>query len=389
MFRKNRIPLLGLAILPLIMLSADKAVAVNVEITPSFGLEERYDSNVFYRTEEEGIESDYITLVNPGIEVTGSTKTFSVGGRYSMRYRNHSRFQDLNAADHTAGLDMNLQMSRKTLLTVTDTFSYTPDSLRAIDIGIQTERTDILSNTLNVVLARELNPSTQASVTLSDYLVEFESPDLIDTRTDMAIATLAHRLSPHTTVTAAYGYSYFTFHEPTGVVELAYGENLDSHVFQMILERVFSFNAVLRIGGGATYTPEIDNRWDWVAEADFTKSFQRSSFGVAYSRLVSAAYGLSDEINIRDIVSATLNFNINRYFEINFSGAYAKNRTEPSGDVDASSYTATVGADWAPYSWMMVALGYTRFQQEDESLADRDIVRDMAYISVTVSDTFS
>ncbi|MBI5286914.1 MAG: hypothetical protein HY878_04905 [Deltaproteobacteria bacterium] len=201
---------------------------------------------------------------------------------------------------------------------------------------------------------------------------------MIDTRTDSASLTGGYELTPDRTIKMTYTYRNFFFDTAGN------GNNSENHSIQLALAERLSPTLSLDLSGGVTYGID-DDRYDWIARAGITKTFQGSSLNLGYSRDVTNTSGLTDETSISDRLSMGWNFTLTRSFNLTISGNLSKNRSEPSARVDTTSYNASIGGEWQPYSWMRVGVGYSRFQQWADGPLGEDLSRDQVFVNITVT----
>lgn len=344
-------------------------------ITPSVGIGERYDSNIYFAGEGQNVESDFLTVISPQISIGSERKGLKLGGLYRLDSIYYSSNDKLNTMNSRASIDMNIQLSQRSSLSMGDSFVYTQYSLDASDTGIQTRRTDITSDSIFLTVNHEFSAQTAAGITLRGSLMEFDDPSFIDTQTYSLIFTGDYKLSPDTTVKAAYDYTNFLFDT---------GKDTETHALQLGFTERFSSGLSVDISAGAVYMPEMNDQYDWTAGVNLGKSFQQATVRLGYTRDVTHTSGLTDEVNIRDRVSLSWNHQLTNSLNMTISGNLSKNNSKPSARVDTTSYGADISGTWRAYSWMSVDIGYSRFQQWDDNSATGDASRDQVFVTVTL-----
>ncbi len=347
-----------------------------MSVRPSLRVEEIYDSNPDARGEGADIEADFITSLSPSLEVSSENRRVNFRTLYSMDSRYYSREGGRDYLAQRANASMEMELGRSSRLTVDDSLRITKESLDAVDTGIQTERTDTTSNTLTLGLSGRLTPRSTASLTLSDAILEFESPALIDTRTDSASLAWIYTLTTRLSVNTTYGYTRFTYDDE--------GADVEIHSLQIGISEEVSPTLSFYISGGVIYMDINEERYDWSASSGFTKEFRDSSLNLSYIRSVANTSGLSREVNIRNAGTANWTSTLSRTFDISIYGNISKNSSEPSGEVDTTSYSGEIRAGWRPYQWLALTLGYSRFQQWTGSGLGEDITRDRISMSVVL-----
>jgi hypothetical protein len=358
---------------------AGSARAESISLIPSLRLGERWDSNPFLRGEGEEVNHDFLTELSPQITVRSITRGVRVSGSYRLDSRHYARYRQLDFISHNANIAVNAEISKTSSLSIGDSFRFTPDSLEATDIGVQTRRTDILSNTLFVLMEHDFSRAASASLRLTDSILEFEGEGLVDTRTDSAELSGIYSLRTDTRITISYGFTNYHFNVPDG------DNDIESQSLRLAMNRQFSPAVSASVSAGAVYTPDVDNDLDWTARAGFMAAYRLSSYSLDYSRSITNSSGLADEINVRDSASMRLNYIFSRFFNTTLSGSLSKNRSEPSGRLDTTSYTAVIACVWRPYSRLSFDANYSHFQQWAEGVLGENLKRDQVFIGITAT----
>jgi hypothetical protein len=359
-----------------ITLCAVEDVRGALTVRPSLTIDESYDSNPYFRS--ENVKSDFVTRITPRIGFQMEKIGFDMSAFYRFDSRFYTRNPELNNTSHRANIGMDMEVSKNLSLGFGDTFTYTQESREAIETGIQTQRTDIMYNNMFINAGYTFTPRSSINARLSDSIIEFESQALIDTRTDSAALTARYKLTPERSLNTTYTYTNFSFDT---------NADIDTHSLQLELADRISPALSFNISSGVVYTPEIDNRYDWTARAGVVKTFQSSSINLGYTREVTNTSGLADEISINNRAYLGWNFLLGRSFNVTVSGSYYKNRSEPETRVDTSSYNAGINAVWQVYNWMRVGAGYSHFQQLARDSLGEDITRDQVSVNISIAPT--
>jgi len=373
LFRKTK-ALLCLNIIFMTLNQVDEAMGENLTITPSLTVSERYESNVFFRGEGRE-EEDFITTVSPLFDVLYDFKKNYIKGFYNFNSNFYSRNPELNFMGHTGKIEMRTEFSQNLSISVSDTLSYTPDSLSAVGTGIQTSRTDIISNTTSASAGYIISNLTSLNLTISDRILEFDEPSLVDTRTDSASLSLDYSASPSRTVSATYTYVKFLFNSA----------DAETHSLRLGISEKLSPTLSFEVSGGASYIPSGDNNYNWIIQSNLAKSFQKGTLSLGYTRNITNTSGLTEETSVSERASAGLSYILSKSFNITINGGLSKNRSEPSGSVDITSYSAEIAGWWQSYSWMRVGAGYSRFEQWAEGTMGENVSRDQVFLSVILT----
>lgn len=370
----------GLVIICLCSLSITLCAVEDVRgaltVRPSLTIVESYDSNPYNRN--ESVKSDFVTKIIPRIGFQMERIGFDMSAFYKFDSRFYTRNPELNDTSHKANIGMNMEVSKNSSLGFGDTFTFTQESREAVETGIQTQRTDIIYNTVFINAGYTFTPRSSINARLSDSIIEFKDQALIDTRTDSAALTARYKLTPERSLNTTYTYTNFSFDT---------NANIETHSLQLGLADRISPALSFNISSGVVYTPEIDDRYDWTARAGIEKTFQSSSISLGYTHGVTNTSGLSDKINVNDRAYLGWSFFLSRSFNVTVSGSYYKNRSEPETSVDTSSYTAGVDAVWQAYKWMRVGTGYSHFQQWARDSLGEDIKSDQVSVNISIVPT--
>jgi hypothetical protein len=271
-----------------------------------------------------------------------------------------------------------------TSLSIGDTFYFTPESLEARDTeaGIQTRRTETISNTAFLTLKHKLTERTFVGVTIQDRFFDYSGSEFIDTRTDSGSLTAGYELTPQRSTGITYTYTNFFFDT------LDDGEHTETHSVSLGLNEKISPTLSYNISGGVVYTPADtrgDSHVDVLARADLSKKFEKSSLKLIYTRRVDTSSGLSKEVTLRDNVSINLRFMLTELSNIGLTGGYAMNRSRPSGIIDTESYAASIYGNWRLYTWMTVGVRYSRYEQFSDDATHDELTRNRVFLSITAT----
>lgn len=373
MFHKTRI-FICISIL-LILCWVQDAIGETI-MRPSVTLEERYDSNPYSMGEDQNKEGDFITSVAPQFEIVDEQEKFRFNALYRLNSRYYVRHTDTNYTSHNATLGMNMNISHNLSLRTNDSISYAEDSLEVSDTEIQIGQTGIISNNFSIIVNQRISPLSTANITFNNSISEYKNPALIDTRTDSAALAWAYEWAVDTSLTTTYSFSKYYF-DTNG------GNNTESHNLSLGIAERLSPTLSFNLSSGIVYRPALDEHFDWIAGANLTKAFERSSLNISYTRATTTASGLTNEINMRDGISMRWIRTLSASFNITVSANLSKNSSVPSHSVDTTSYNAGISCDWQTYSWMRIGLGYSRFQQWVDGPLGQDLSRDQVFVNIT------
>lgn len=351
-------------------------------IKPSLRVEESYDNNA-YGLSSGNEEGALVTTVAPQIEFINEYKELRISGNYSLASRYNYYNSDRNYMTHNSGLGItwNRGMTRNTSLSLSDfaSTSYsTTDSFQVTDIGIQIRRSGVFSNTATVTLSHMMSQLNSVSVTASDSFLKYDDSSSIDTRTDSASINFTRQFMSLMSANASYTYTNFHF-------ERSMRDDTQTHSFQLGVSKQFPLYLILNLSGGAVYSGEISDKYDWTSQVSLSKRFEMSSIGLAYSRGVTTSSGLTDEININDRGTLTWSRPFTRTMNMVLSGAYSQNHTEPTSALQSTSYDTSISADWRPEPWISIGVSYSHFQQWFDGPSGSGFMKNQVLMSVTAS----
>lgn len=350
-------------------------------VKTAFSLEGRYDTNS--QVDIKGKQSgDTMLTFSPSIELVNTGKSVVTNLNYGLSARYFFKNPEQNYLTHSASVGISAKLSDKTSLSAGDKFTFSPDAFSFTDISqlqIQRKRSDTLYNNAFIGLSHSPTSKTTVSLSLSDSLLDFTDPSLIDTRTDSASLSGSYAMTAETSVRASYSYSKTTF-------DTANATNFEIHSLTAGFSNRPTPTITLDLYGGAVYTPRVGSKYDWVAGATIVKTFKESSATLGYSRSVSNSAGLSTQVNVNNTFSAGWGTKLSDTVKLNLSGSYSENRSKPSAIVDAKSYSAGVSTSWQYNSWVSFAFGYSHFQQwgsrESSSLT---VIGDSVYATISAT----
>ncbi len=352
---------------------AGAAMAETV-VRPRIAVEERYDSNPAFGA---GDSYDFSTTLLPSVSVAAESRKLTLKGAYELNAVFYHNEPGLDYTAQNADLEAAFIASKGAKAVFRDTVSKTVDSLAALDAGIQTERTWILSNTAAIELEKELTQRGALGITLEDSLMDFDSPSLVDTRSYGASVSWRYAYSDLAALKMGYACTRYHF-ETDGA------DDVDVHKAAVELTKRFSEGLSARLSAGFVLADGDGTHPDWTIDASATKGFKGAELSAGVSRDISHSSGLSGEISVtnRVYIGAAKALGESSGMSLSFSLADAS--SEPSGGLDATSYGAEVASYWQPRQWARLSGGYSRFQQWADGDVAGDFARDQVFIKVTL-----
>ncbi|MBI5644319.1 MAG: outer membrane beta-barrel protein [Deltaproteobacteria bacterium] len=360
----------------LCVLWAGVAFGQDLTVTPSITIEERYDSNVRFNGKSENNRHDWISSASPLIRISRKRERYNLDASYRLDANYHSLNTDLNNFTHRATLDYGLNLTARTKINLGDTYDYTVDSLRATNTGILVTRTDITANTLSLGVVHAMTQNSDIGVTLKEATLGFDDPALLDTRTDSAELAYGYLFGPKEKVRFSYTFSNYHFNTD--------GSNVETHSLKAGIKDEVAPTMTVDVSGGTVFTRGTNgDDYYLLASAGIEKIYKDSALTLSYTREVTNPTGLTDQISISDRVNFIIAQTISRELTAEISGNVAKNRTEPSHNVDINSYNAAINGKWQPYRWMYLGTGISHYQQWSKDNLGTGLARNIVYLNVT------
>lgn len=372
---RHRISSPALAALLVLFTAAPPAFAKDTAVRPSITIEERFDSNVRFRGDDEDKDDDFITSAAPRIDISKKRARYDLDVSYGLEASYYAVNPDLNYVSHEAAAAFTLDMTERMRLDLSDRYDYTQDSLRTAETGILVARTGITANTASVGVARAIGERSEAALTLRNRVARYDSPDLVDSRIDSAEAAYAYKYEQNGTARFTYRYTDYKFDTDNDV---------ESHGVSLGIIEDVAPTLTADFSAGVAYTPGLNgDDYFFTAAAGLEKIYRDSVLSVAYTREVTDPTGLADEINISDRVSFGIEQTFSRGLTASLTGGLAKNRTEPNGTVDLNSYNIDLAGGWQAKKWMLLGAGLSYYSQWDGDTFDEGTTRNIIYVNIT------
>lgn len=342
-------------------------------VRPSLSVSEVYDSNPYSRPRDTRVD-DFATLVSPRLEFTGRAQRYTFRTAYSLNLSFYHDETSLNHVAHAMRLDADTKITKKTDLRLSDSFTVTQESLDAVTTGIQTPRGDLISNTLRIEAEHAFTPKTSGVLSYEDHLLEYENPELVDSRTDTVSTRMNRALTERTSVNVGYNYTYFTFDRDQN--------DTSAHGLRLGVSGRLTPTLTYDISGGGVYVEALDDL-EWTTLVDLKTEHTNFAAHAGYTHEVTNTSGLNDEINISDRGYAELDFKLTRRLDLNLTSTIALNRSEPSTNIDAKSYAGGVNVKWQAFEWLVVNTAYSYFRQWTDGSIGNDILRNKVMVQLT------
>jgi len=377
LFPKTKAGILaGLVAVALLLPGVSRGEGYTLTQTVSTSL--MYESNANLAPTSGKPESDYSLNISPRTELLKEAPGFKLLGFYMPSGHAYFSHHDLDSLSHSAGVDMSVDLSEKSVFTASDVFGYSKDIRGVTLTGIQVSRSNVLSNAASVGLTHKVTPRTSVGIAVSDALTQINDPSGVTLgRTDTASVTGDFAATETTAVTANYSFTKYFFNSP------AEKGSIDTHSVLLGVVQQFPYSLEVKLSGGAAYTPSLTNQYTALYGAGITKSFQRSTVSLDYSRSLINTALISKELNVDDRYSLKWTYKVSESVDASATGFYATDRTKPVAEVDITTWGYSVDGAWRPYSWMTLAADYSHFTQTSKGTIGSGFKSDDVSVSVT------
>jgi hypothetical protein len=193
-----------------------------------------------------------------------------------------------NRADANVGVDGSRQLSPSTTMGgyVTAELGHTDRNSVLADQGVllPLSRTRTASASANL----DWRPGTRNSTRIGGraYYTDFESPELVDSRSVRGFFTLGRRFSEHDRLAAEYAIEHAWL-----------SSSYLTHFGSFLWDRVLSQRSALLFEGGVSYTGDaaaagLASAWNFYGGVSFARSVGRSSLVLFARREVTPVFGL-------------------------------------------------------------------------------------------------
>lgn len=348
-------------------------------LKPSVSISERYQSNVEASSTDETVSEDYETSISPRFSLMNEWESLSLTADYTLNSRFYSKDADRNYAGHAFSMGMEEQLTRKTSLSISDSYLYTKDSLEALDSQMEVGRDTIITNSASLSLSYMFTERVSSTVGISQRTSLYANSQLFDDRSDSFSLSLSDRLSQFLTLNLTYGYTVFTYEDGDSV------NDRESHNLSLGITRTLARSLFFTFNVGANYIPEMKSDYDWTADAGISKSWQVTSLSLHYSRDVTNGGGLVKEVIINDKASLGLSFTLDKRTTLSLSGNYSRNKSKDFDLIDNYSYSYGFSSNWRPDELTAISLGATRFEQKTEDLLTREVKNNTVTLTLSIT----
>jgi len=375
---KNTIIIFFLALCGLFITTA--AIA-ETTLNPSLAINERFETNPLHASRGQK-NDDFITTITPEISLTQSWKTLKITGMYHAGIEIFAQSDENNQVAHFAALLMTASLGKKTELKAGDEASRSENvfDIAAVAAGnVQIKRTTTIYNHLYVGIKHDISERLAVNILAEDSDLEFDDPAQIDTRTESVSTGFDYALKGTWKTGSTYRYDRFSFNrEDLGNAEL--------HFLSLRLAGKPYPTLTLNLSGGGVYSQDTDSKANWIADGSITKEFKKLALTANYSRTITQSVGLTNDVTIGNVVSATITSDLTDKLGLIITGNYGKSRSELNSTLDTKSYGGGISGAYKFRPWASLDFGYTYFKQlAADSSAANDILDNSVFLNLILT----
>lgn len=386
-----------------ILISASRASAANLDITPSISLDQTYDSNVFNTNGNE--KGDFILRVTPALTFSLRMPETTLNLRTSLTSDTYYKYTELNATNSAIALAVDA-----TPIQITPRFSMVP-SAHYVEARNSYRRNQLVPS--GDPLNQPSIASESANQKSRDYGAALRMSYLVTPKTDFSVGggfsklqfldnvaggdTGSRVITGDTTLTYRFTplfSSGFFFNTAANTFD----NGRDSRTFSGGLTGLYQYSPAVSMSAraGASRAQEtgsagIPDRTTWSPAGSLSLIFAERDFRAALTGSIDQAGGGSFGMTTRR-QSVTLSF-ADRFapeWTADLSGNYQENRSlDPAVTENLTSASGTAGIGYQPLTWATLHLSGTAFRQWSNGTVGTDLTRYSAFLGVTLGKTYN
>lgn len=345
----------------------------------SLSLSEEYNDNIFLAHSNR--DSDFITHVSPGIDLSIRSLKSELRLGYSPTFSYYSSYSELNNTAHRFTANGLFNLSERLSLTLTDTFVKSSEigDIRAIqDLGPITGRTELRLNTVSGSISHRLSDNLSYILGVSYFDTDYKEPGFIDVKTYSGNMSISYRYTERTTLSANARY-----------IKYDYKTGTDAEGQDYTLGVTHRLTPTLTVGatGGATITKIEDtgeSDTGFTGSLDITKTFEKGQAVLSYRQTVIA--GIETGVPLRDrTVSLRFSRPITNEWTASVSGSYSNSKSIGTSDVDTDVTSLNTDLTYSFRPWASLALSYSFVNYDDKIIAARDYYNHIIFLTLRLN----
>jgi len=337
-----------------------------VTFTPSIFVSEEYNDNI--NGDNRDRRWDFITTVGPALTLVVNRPTYQLSAGYSSSSKIYARNEEFNEAfgAHNFVFTSLFQVTPSLTLTASDSFTFEREGTVG---GFSTGRQDTASNRFDLGMSWRFSPSNTLSLGGSYNLVRFQgSGGGADSDEYTFRAGLGHTFTSRFDGFIHYKFDFLDVRGQDDSMTHTPTVGFSYRLTPTLFSSVEGGPAITQLSNETFVTP--------VGSAGLTKIFTFGSMGINYTRDVSVAGGFGGP-TVTQIFSGNASVTtLARGLVVVLSPAYTTAESVSSSQanqVDAHSFTVTLGAAYQFSAYAMIFGGYSYFLQHTGSSSSRRI----------------
>jgi len=331
-----------------------------VEITPRISVSEVYDDNIYLDATNE--ESDYLTTVSPGINLTMSSQRTSLSLDYSPTWVWYDENDQNDTVRHAGTVDFAQQVTQHVRFNLTDTYVRSEEPLETAEEieSARSTRNTYQRNTGTASATYQFGPENTFDLGFRHSYLENEDPALDDGTVQNPFANMTYWFDMKNGFDLNYGYTTASFSRDDG---LAPEDDYDGN--EAGIRYIHRFSRQTRVSAGYDFT----NRSFEGATEDYK----------VHEVSVDLGYELSSDLS--------LNFGIGRFWQHN---DISENETGYTYDAllekrfSRGSFTVGGSGGWDEAYLEAERRGFTRFWSANTSIEYRLLERLSCYAGASL-----
>ena len=330
-------------------------------IVPSVTVAEEYNDNV--NLSNANRESDFITIIQPGVAVTLESATYRLAAGYSFSADMYAREPSRNAAFDRQNFDLDTQWRATEQLTLTliDTFLLTTNTNLISPEGVAAAGGDrAWSNALRGGVGYRLTPFTTLRGGASYTVQRYDSAAVEDADIYTGDVAVDRVFSPNLTGTLAYEAAYFDIEfEPTTW----------THTPRLGASYRLTNTITVSLSGGPSFEiPDSNSRDSRVTPAVTASYEQRMFFGLVradFDRRIGVAAGIGGPTDNTSVGGRVDVVTLMRGLTLSLGARYAWVKSPDNRDtrIDIQTFTMPLTATYRITAWIAAVAGYQFYRQ--------------------------
>jgi hypothetical protein len=359
--------------------SAKIVMAYEYTANVSLSLSEEYNDNIFLAHSNR--DSDFITHVSPGIDLSIRSLNSELRLVYSPSFSYYTSHDELNETAHRFTANGNFTLSNKLSLTLTDTYVKSSEisDIRAIpDLGPITARTELRLHTVNGNISYRLRENLSYTLGASYFDTDYKEPGFSELRSYSGNMGLSYRHSERTTFSANVRYIGYDYRPISDATEQDYSLGITYLITPTL---------TLGLTGGATITKIEDtgkSDTGFSGGVNLTKRFERGTATLSCSQSVIA--GVETGVPLRDqTVSLRLTRPITNQLAASISASYGNFESIETNDYDTNVTSFNTDLTYSFRPWASLLLSYSYMNNDDKITNTGDYYNHIVLLTLRLS----